>query len=182
MAMTPSDQDKRVRAATADAVLRQRRGKPQYRHAPAASMAVRKIIRPLAKAYGPGTSILSDNWLDFAGPQLGALSRPVALRGSGRQRVLHIEAKGPAASLIEASSGQILGRINRFMGAGTVTELRVRQGFPRSERRDSASTRKRQPEHERPPSAEISEPETVAEALRQLGLKIGLDKNPKLRE
>ena len=52
----------------------------------------------------------------------------LSIRASKEGKTLIIEAKGPASALIQANSGQLLGKINQFMGANAITKIKVVQG------------------------------------------------------
>lgn len=108
--------------------LGSQRGRPQYRHAPSAAMAVGKIVRPLAKKHGAGMTPILQNWEQIAGKRFAKISRPVRMMGGRNGRTLVITAPGAAAALITASSGQILDRLNTFLGHGHVAKIKVMQG------------------------------------------------------
>lgn len=108
--------------------LERNRGNAQYRHAPSAGVSTNKILRPLAKKFGPGRNALQNHWPQIIGEKFARLSRPVAIRGGKTGKTLVIEAKGPACALIQANSSQLLGKINQFLGQGTVTKILVKQG------------------------------------------------------
>ena len=115
--------------------LDSQRGRPQARAMRSAGFTANKVLRPLARRHGKTTSIsvLRANWHQFAG-KYAKLSRPVRVQGTKGGRTVVVEAQGPAASLVSASSGQILSRINAFVGGsstpsgdGGFTALRVVQ-------------------------------------------------------
>ena len=108
--------------------LERNRGRRQYRHAPSAGWSTGKILKPLTKKFGSGKSDLQAHWPEIVGKKWAALSKPIAIRGSSTGKTLHIEAKGPAAALIAANSGQLLAKINQFLGAGAITKITVKQG------------------------------------------------------
>ncbi|HHI89069.1 MAG TPA: DUF721 domain-containing protein [Hellea balneolensis] len=108
--------------------LQDHRGRPQYRPAPQAGRAVARVLKPLRKKFGGGIQVLKSNWTDIAGQRLSAVSQPLAIRGDKSGRTLLIMAKGPAATLVEASSRQILQKANQYLGPGHLKRLRVQQG------------------------------------------------------
>jgi len=110
------------------AYLQKHRGKPQYRHAPSASRATNKILRPLSRKFGPGVSSLRSHWAEVIGERWAALSKPTAIRGTTGAKTLHIEAKGPAAAMLQADSARILDKVNQFLGAGAINKIAVKQG------------------------------------------------------
>lgn len=107
--------------------LSTQRGRPQYRHAPPAARAVQKIVKPLSSKFGSGVSAIAENWPEIAGPRFAKFSRPLKITGGRDGRTLHIQAPGAAASLIAAGSGQILDRLNTFLGHGHIARIRVSQ-------------------------------------------------------
>jgi len=109
--------------------LEHQRGKPQYRPAPTAGMAVAKIVRPLSKKYSGSSSaaMLNKNWPEIVGLRWAKISTPVKFTGGRDGRTLVISAPGAAATLIMAASGPIIDRLNAHLGAGHVTKLRLIQ-------------------------------------------------------
>lgn len=105
------------------------RGKPQFRAAPNAGLAVSKVMRPLARKHGSGRSAISLEkiWPEIMGPRWSKISSPVRFLGGKNGRTLIISAPGPAASLILAQSGPILDRLNTHLGSGHVTRIKVVQ-------------------------------------------------------
>jgi len=114
--------------AKLDAWLKTQRGRPQYRHAPPARLAVAKIMKPLSAKHGAGVNAISQNWESLAGKRFAKISRPVKIHGSKEGRTLVIKAPGAAGALIMAASNQILDRLNTFLGHGHISRLRVIQG------------------------------------------------------
>lgn len=105
------------------------RAKPQYRAAPNAGLAVSKVMRPLARKHGSGSSAmaLEKIWPEIMGPRWSKISSPVRFLGGKGGRTLIISAPGPAASLILAQSGPIIERLNSHLGSGHVTRIKVVQ-------------------------------------------------------
>ncbi|WP_298911784.1 DciA family protein [uncultured Algimonas sp.] len=119
--------------AIVERYLEARRARPQARALPSASMAVNRVMRPLAgkgRKRGSSALALADLWPDIMGPRWSKISAPVRFRGSKDGRTLVISAPGPAASLILAASGPILERLNAHLGAGSVARLQVVQAAP----------------------------------------------------
>ncbi len=90
--------------------------------------AVRKILRPMGKKFGPGVRELKMRWQDIAGPRLAAVCTPDKLSGNKNGQTLTVRARGSAALLVQAQSSQLLERINLLAGSGRVTGLRIVQG------------------------------------------------------
>lgn len=109
--------------------LETRRGKPQYRPAPAAGRAVARVVKPLSKKFSGSSSAvhLIPHWPAIMGEKWAKFSRPEKFSADKNGKTLIIGAPGPAATLIMASAGQIIERVNIFMGEGAVTRIRVIQ-------------------------------------------------------
>ena len=160
--------------------------RPQARAMRSAGFTANKVLRPLARRHGRTTSIsvLRANWHQFAGARFAKLSRPVRVQGTKDGRTVVVEAAGPAASLLSAASGQILARINAFVGTSAddrgFTALRVVQGRMDSEAEPVAPQRGLRPSEERELQsrlADVDSPELKA-ALEKLGRSVlGQDGN-----
>ena len=105
------------------------RGRPQYRAAPNAGLSISKVMRPLAKKHGGGSSAmaLEKIWPEVMGPRWSKISSPVRFLGGRNGRTLIISAPGPAASLILAQSGPIIERLNAHLGSGHIIRIKVVQ-------------------------------------------------------
>ena len=151
------------------------RGRPQYRAAPNAGLAVSKVMRPLARKHGGGRSAiaLEKIWPEIMGPRWSKISSPVRFLGGRDGRTLIISAPGPAASLILAQSGPIIERLNAHLGSSHVARIKVVQSRmtipPRS-----------QPEKGLAPRQEVElreglsgvENEDLKRALEKMGRKV----------
>ncbi len=132
-----------AKRAKIERFLETARARPQARPLPSASMAVNRVMRPLAKSAGGGTKrtssalSLAEIWPDIMGPRWSKISSPVRYRGSKDGRTLVISAPGPAASLIMAASGPIIDRLNAHLGAGHVSRISVVQAKPKPRREAS---------------------------------------------
>ena len=127
--LTPSERAKIERYLEAN------RARPQARPLPSASMAVNRVMRPLAGKGKKRTSSalsLANVWPDIMGPRWSKISAPIRFRGTKDGRVLVISAPGPAASLIQAASGPILERLNAHLGVGAVSGLQIVQAAPKA--------------------------------------------------
>ena len=111
--------------------LEQKRGKPQYRPAPMAGVAVTKVLRPLSKKFGGKTgasaAALTKHWPQIVGARWAKISSPVKFTGARDSRTLVIAAPGAAATLIMSASGPIIERLNGHLGDGYVSRIRVIQ-------------------------------------------------------
>ncbi len=153
------------------AFLERNRGNRQYRHAPSAGWSTNKIMRPLSKKFGPGKNALQNHWPQIIGEKWAALSKPISVRGGKDGKTLLIEAKGPAAALIQANAGQLIAKVNQFLGPNAIAKIKVKQG-----RIAPSPTTKKQ--EQRPAdkqvcsSLEMSTEIRLEQALNKLGRKI----------
>ncbi|MEE9273281.1 MAG: DciA family protein [Robiginitomaculum sp.] len=157
------------------AYLERNRGKRQYRHAPSAGWATGKVMRPLSKKFGPGANALRSHWSQIVGEKWTKLSVPTSVRGSKSGTVLHITAKGPAANLIIADSAQIIQKVNMFLGAGTISKIKVKQGQIRA--RFTPSTRQ-MPKNNVQKAPDNDEEYGLEQALDKLGSRIKIRAAP----
>lgn len=109
--------------------LEHQRGRPQYRTAPSAGMAVSKVMRPLSKKYGGHSSALalSRIWPEIVGERWSKISTPLRFTTGRNGRTLVISAPGAAAALIMAASGPIIDRLNTHLGPGHVKAIKIVQ-------------------------------------------------------
>ena len=121
--MTP-----RERKARLAAYLLSQRGRPAIRPAPRASKAAARVMRPLAKKFGPGASGLSSHWPQIVGEKYARLSQPERLQNTKDGATLIIKARGGAAVLLQADAANIISAVNTFIGQGAVVRLKVVQG------------------------------------------------------
>jgi hypothetical protein len=83
--------------------------------------------------FGQGSSGLASRWKEIVGETLARRTEPVKLikpRGGGGS-ILELKVEGPAAALVQHQAPEIMERVNLFLGAGTVTRLRISQGAVR---------------------------------------------------
>ncbi len=99
------------------------RGRPAAPPPPAAARALASVVRPLAKAFGPGVGELDEHWEAIVGEALARWSSPEKLSAG----LLTVRARGPAAALIEAQSAVILERVAQYAGRAP-KRLRIVQG------------------------------------------------------
>ncbi len=156
------------------------RGRPQFRAAPNAGLAVSKIMRPLARKHGGGSSAqaLEKIWPEIMGPRWSKISSPIRFLGGKNGRTLIISAPGPAASLILAQSGPIIERLNAHLGSSHVSRIKVIQSRmtipPRTEPKKGLAPR--QESDLRDGLADIKN-ERLKRALEKMGRQI-LSKGP----
>lgn len=111
-------------------ILARKRTRPLPRPAPKAGRSMAKLIKGLDEKFGQGTGALSARWREIVGQTLARRTEPSKLTKprAGGGAILEIRVDGPAASLIQHQSGEILQRVNLFLGAGAVERLRIVQG------------------------------------------------------
>jgi len=102
--------------------------RPPIRSMSRPNKAIRNILRPMGKKFGPGVRELKMRWSEIAGPRLSVVCTPVKLSGGKNGQTLTLHTRGSAALLIQAQSNQLLERVNLLAGAGRVTKLRIVQG------------------------------------------------------
>ncbi|MGP1275412.1 MAG: DciA family protein [Caulobacterales bacterium] len=112
-----------ISRAEADLWAVDHRGKPAIKPPPQAGLAMARVLRPLARAFGPGVSELEEHWSAIVGEALARWSSPEKLQAGA----LVVRARGPAAALIEAQSAVILERVAQYAGK-TPRRLRIVQG------------------------------------------------------
>ena len=116
-------------AEEARAILGAKRTRPIGRPAPPASRNLSKTLKALEEKFGRGDESLHARWREVVGEALARRSEPVKLvRSRAGGATLELRVEGPAAALIQHQSGQILQRLNLYLGDGAVTKLRIVQG------------------------------------------------------
>ena len=102
--------------------------KPARSGPPPLSRQVSRLMATLAERSGAMDPQLAADWPDIAGPQLARLCRPVRLKKAGRARTLEVAAaNGAAAMQLQYRQRELLERVNRLLGKGTVTRITIRQ-------------------------------------------------------
>lgn len=92
-----------------------------------------RVIDPLTKKRGFATADLISAWPDIAGSRFAAVTRPAKIvwpRGEandGATGVLTLHVEGPSAILVQHEIGQILERVNAFLGYQAVGQIRIVQ-------------------------------------------------------
>ncbi|HEY1560190.1 MAG TPA: DciA family protein [Caulobacteraceae bacterium] len=117
-------------AAEAARILAEKRSRPPRRPPPPAGRALRATLKALDTKFGKGADGLKGHWSEIVGQQLARRTEPVRVstpRGGGAGS-LEIRVDGPSALLIQHQAGEILSRVNLFLGPGSVERLRIVQG------------------------------------------------------
>jgi hypothetical protein len=112
------------------------------RGAHAIAELVGRVIDPLTRKRGFVTSGLLSSWPEIVGPRFAAITRPAKVtwpRGSaneGAAGVLTLDVEGPSAILVQHEIGQILERVNAFLGYRAIAQIRIVQApVPSGKRR-----------------------------------------------
>ena len=115
---TPRDE------ADASSWISEHRGRAAIKPPPNVDRAMSALIKPLAKKFsGPTRHELDAQGAEIVGPQLAKLTRPEKFQAGA----LVVRAQGPAATLVEAQSAQILARVAAYSGK-TPKRLKIVQG------------------------------------------------------
>jgi hypothetical protein len=114
-------------------ILAAKRTRGPRRAPPTAGKALTALIKQLDERFGRGPEGLKARWREIVGEAIAARTEPVKLtKGrNGAGAALELKVDGPAATLIQHQAGEILARVNLFLGAGAVERLRVVQGVVR---------------------------------------------------
>lgn len=110
--------------ADAAAWMSEHRGRAAMKPPPNVDRAISAVIKPLSQKFsGPTRHELDAQWAEIVGPQLAKLTRPEKFQAGA----LVVRAQGPAATLVEAQSAQILARVATYSGKRP-TRLKIVQG------------------------------------------------------
>ncbi|MGZ8371033.1 MAG: DUF721 domain-containing protein [Caulobacteraceae bacterium] len=166
--------------AEAAAILARKRTRPAYKPPRPVGRSLSRLVKALDERFGQGADGLKTRWREIAGEVLAARSEPVKIikgrNGSGG--VLELRVDGPAATLIQHQTPEIIARANLMLGAGAVERLRIVQGPVRAPLKPRTPPRPRKP----PPldaarEAELEQglagaPEDLKSALLKLGREV----------
>jgi hypothetical protein len=111
-------------------ILASKRTRPARKAPPTAGRQLARTIKALDERFGQGPGALQARWREIVGDALARRSEPsklVKARGS-QPGVLEIRVDGPAATLIQHQSADILERVKLFLGPDAVGRLRIVQG------------------------------------------------------
>ena len=121
-------------AAETAEILGRFRTRPPRQAPPPVGRNVARLLKPFEDRFGVGPQALAARWREIVGDTLARRTEPVKLskpRGGGSAS-LEIRVDGPSAALIQHQAGEILSRVNLFLGQGAVAKLRIVQGPVRS--------------------------------------------------
>ena len=116
--------------AEAARILAEKRSRPPRRPPPPASRALRATQKDLDAKFGKGADGLKGHWSEIVGQQLARRTEPVRVsspRGGGAGS-LEIRVDGPSALLIQHQVGEIVARVNLYLGPNAVDRVRIVQG------------------------------------------------------
>jgi hypothetical protein len=149
-------------------ILAEKRSRPVRRPPPPAGKQLAKFIKTLDDKFGQGPGVLQARWREIVGDLLAERTEPSRLtKGRGGQPgALEIRVQGPAAALIQHQSGDILQRVNLFLGEGTVDKLRIIQGPVKP--RPAAAARPRTSAQRRARPLDAAAEESLAESLSEV--------------
>ena len=111
------------------------RGGTQRKRGPIAlAELVGKALDPLTAHRGFATAELTAGWADIVGSRYADCSRPEKIvwpRGAENDRntgLLIVRVDGPRALLFQHEIGQVIERVNAFIGHGAIGKIRILQG------------------------------------------------------
>ncbi len=112
-------------------ILAAKRTRPQRRAAPPAGRALDALLKRLDERYGQGADGLKARWREIVGEAVAQRTEPMKLVKGRAGASLELKVDGPAAALIQHQAGDILARVNAFLGPEAVERLRIVQGVVR---------------------------------------------------
>jgi hypothetical protein len=126
-------------------ILAERRTRPARRPAPAAARALTATLKAFESKFGKGADGLKAHWGEIVGAALARRTEPVKLTRprSGGAGSLEVRVDGPSATFVQHQAGEILSRVNLFLGENTVERLRIVQGPLRNAPRQAPAERPR---------------------------------------
>jgi hypothetical protein len=146
---------------------------------------VGKVIDPVTKRRGFATTDLIASWPQIVGPRYADCSRPEKIlwpKGEdmeGAPALLVLRVDGPRAIYVQHEAGQIIERVNAFLGYGAIGHLRIIQAPVSNGAAPVALAPKAIPQAEEARiEAAVSgvESERLREALGRLGRGVARDK------
>jgi hypothetical protein len=111
-------------------ILARKRTRPQHRPPPAAGRRLTQFVKDLDKQFGQGPAGLAARWREIVGEALAKRTEPIKVTRprTGGPGALELRVEGPAATLIQHQAGEIVSRVNLFLGAGSIDRVRIVQG------------------------------------------------------
>ena len=135
----PSDEE-------AQRILAAKKSRPPRRPPAPAGRRLNKFVKALDDRFGQGAGLLKARWTEIVGAALARRTEPMKLtRSRTGGATLEIRVDGPAATLIQHQGGEIIERVNLFLGSGAVARLRIVQGPVRKAEPTQKSPRRKPP-------------------------------------
>jgi hypothetical protein len=149
--------------AEAVAILAARRPRPPPRPPRHAARGLAATMKALEARFGGAGSDLKGRWREIVGESLASRSEPVKLvKARSGGATLELKVAGPVAALIQHQAPLILDRLNLYLGAGSVSRLRIVQG-PLS--RSAGAARAAEPVRRMRPPLDAAAEQRLAEGL-----------------
>jgi hypothetical protein len=122
-------------------ILATLRTRPAPGPPPSAGRALRATLRGLDTRFGKGMDGLKARWREIVGPELSRRTEPSKLvrNRAGGPAALELRVEGPSAAIIQHRVGDIVDRVNLFLGSGSVDRLRIVQGPLRGAAKQAAA-------------------------------------------
>lgn len=161
-------------------ILAHKRTRPAHRPPPTAGRRLAKFVKELDQKFGVGPAVLQARWREIVGETLAARTEPIKVSQprTGGPGALEVRVEGPAATLIQHQSEEIIARVNLFLGAGTIAKLRIVQGPVKKPATAPVRGGRRKPPLDAAAEAELeaglaAEPDSPLKAsLRRLGREV----------
>ena len=153
-------------------------GKFQHRNAVAVSDLADAIIDPVLRKRAGLSVALVQSWEEIVGPRLATTSRPEKIRWPRRVRdddpfepaVLVIACSGMSALHLQHESGEVIARVNAFLGFNAIGRIRIEQ------KPVTDTTRKRPPAPRPLTGQEKARLETTVGGIEDEGLRAALER------
>lgn len=102
--------------------------RPARASSPGFGQVCSRVFAKLAGRTGFADPFLLERWGVIAGPAIASLCRPGRLSGKGPGRTLEIMTEnGAAATEVRMRTRELLARVNRYTGTGTVSRIVICQ-------------------------------------------------------
>ncbi|MGD9916356.1 MAG: DUF721 domain-containing protein [Rhizobiaceae bacterium] len=158
-------------------------GKGRYGNPVPVSDLAGEILDPVLRKRAGISVSLVQSWEEIVGTRLAASTRPEKIAWPRRMRdddpfepaVLHIACEGAAALTLQHEAGEIVGRVNAFLGFAAVGRIRIAQKpVSRDSRPRERSQRALQPAETQRLDATVSgvDDPGLRAALQRLGASV----------
>lgn len=111
-------------------ILARTRTRPQRRSPPTIGRKLTTFVKDLDQRFGQSPAALQARWREIVGPDIARRTQPMKVTRprTGGPGALELRVEGPAATLIQHQAGEIVERVNLFLGAGAIDRVRIVQG------------------------------------------------------